>query len=174
MNNNYNYRSQPVGDGTFDASHNQFDPGQELPMAWWKPAIVRRIAYFATVEVDGALQNEPEAMLLLTDEDQHAWMRVYHERSAPTSMPASNDSGEIQPGPFVRSLSHGQRMLLVSDYIASPAMDQLFCPGRDCHCELHAAQDIWTKVIFAKSAPLRPSRALAPPHPGCKFPDQGP
>eukprot|EP00966_Prymnesium_polylepis_P059657 1383518-Prymnesium_polylepis.1 len=81
-------------------------------MAWWKPAIVRRIAYFATVEVDGALQNEPEAMLLLTDEDQHAWMRVYHERSAPTSMPASNDSGEIQPGPFVRSLSHGQRMLL--------------------------------------------------------------
>ena len=164
------YPFQPVGDGTFNADDNQFDAGEDLPMSWWSPACVRRVAYFATVELDGVAQPEPEALILLTDEDQHAWMRKAQLPDG--SWPATNDSGFINPKPFLQALTHGQRMVLLSDYITSPALGQLFCPGRDCGCDDHDASHVWTKIIFASSAPVAQAYKLKPSHPGCVHPQQ--
>ena len=160
---------QPVGNGDLTPQDNQFDTGEYLPMSYWKPSCVRRVAYFGTVEVDGVPSLEPEAVILLTDEDQHAWMR--NTSLLDGTLPGSPDSGVIDPRLFVKALSHGQRMMLVSDYITSPAFEQLFCPGRDCACDEHDASMIWTKVVFASKAPVKATKCLRNPHPGCKFPD---
>jgi hypothetical protein len=159
---------QPIGDGTLDQSQNQFDPGEELPMSYWTPECVRRVVYFANIELDGVQQVEPEAVILLTDEDQHAWMR--NGALVQGTLPSSNNSGEIDPRPFTSALSHGQRMLLLRDYITSPAFEQLFCPGRDCECDDHDPSTVWTKIIFAEKAPTKPTWKMHPHHPGCAFP----
>ena len=164
---------QPIGEGSLISDFNQFDVGQELPMSFWSPKVVRRVAYFATIEIDGVVQPEPEAMILLTDEDQHAWMRNSYRHDG--VMPGSNDAGEIDPRTFVKSLSHGQRMLLLSDYIQSPALRQLYSAGRDYEqaAELTGGDEpsnIWTKVVIADTAPMQATFKLKPSHPGCKFP----
>lgn len=132
------------------------------------------MAYFATIEIDGVVQPEPEAMILLTDEDQHGWMR---NSRLDGSIPDGRHNGEIDPRPFVHYLSHGQRMLLVSDYIESPALESMFCAYRDYPCELEGGDadgsNTWTKVIFADEAPMTATYQLRPSHPGCTLPNYG-
>lgn len=167
---------QPMGNGDFtpvgDVEPNAFDEGQDLPMSYWAPACVRRVAYFATVDVDGLQRVEPEAVILLSDEDQHAWMR--NGKLVDGTLPASSNSGDIDPRPFVDALSHGQRLMLLSDYITSPCFEQLFCPGRDCDCDDHDPSMIWTKLVFMTKPPLKATWLLRPPHPGCEHPVHDP
>ena len=64
----------------------------------------------------------------------------------------------LRPDVLLDTLSHGQRLLTVSDYIASPAFNQMLQTRQAAdeavmHWPAQTKRDIWTKIVVSEERP---------------------